>query len=184
MNKPDSTQSQSTSLSIVATPRQTTGMSVTPETPVVYPQHPVYQYPTYPYPQYPQYYEQTQQYIQPTPQYIQPTPQYIQPTPQYIQPTPQYIQPTPQYIQPTPQYIQPTPQYIQQTPQYTTEQYQCPQYTYYQYPQYPCYPDGYYCEIQYVAPLIISSKSNSSHSSPVASSQPPQDTRETLEVSM
>ena len=152
MNKPDTTQSQSTSVSIVATP----------ETPVVYPQYPVYQYPTYQYPQYPQYYE----------------------------PTPQYIQPTPQYIQPTPQYIQPTPQYIQPTPQYTTEQYQCPQYTYYQYPQYPqypCYPDGYYCEIQYVAPLIISSKSNSSHSSPVASSQPPQDTRDTLtrlEVSM
>ena len=145
MNKPDTTQSQSTSVSIVATP----------ETPVVYPQYPVYQYPTYQYPQYPQYYE-----------------------------------PTPQYIQPTPQYIQPTPQYIQPTPQYTTEQYQCPQYTYYQYPQYPqypCYPDGYYCEIQYVAPLIISSKSNSSHSSPVASSQPPQDTRDTLtrlEVSM
>ena len=128
MNKPDSTQSQSTSVSIVATP----------ETPVVYPQYPVYQYPTYQYPQYPQYYE-------------------------------------------------PTPQYIQQTPQYTTEQYQCPQYPQYPYYQYPCYPDGYYCEIQYVAPLIISSKSNSSHSSPVASSQPPQDTRDTLtslEVSM
>ena len=142
MNKPDSTQSQSTSVSIVATP----------ETPVVYPQYPVYQYPTYQYPQYPQYYE-----------------------------------PTPQYIQQTPQYIQQTPQYIQQTPQYTTEQYQCPQYPQYPYYQYPCYPDGYYCEIQYVAPLIISSKSNSSHSSPVASSQPPQDTRDTLtslEVSM
>ena len=170
MNKPDSTQSQSTSVSIVATP----------ETPVVYPQYPVYQYPTYQYPQYPQYYE-------PTPQYIQQTPQYIQQTPQYIQQTPQYIQQTPQYIQQTPQYIQQTPQYIQQTPQYTTEQYQCPQYPQYPYYQYPCYPDGYYCEIQYVAPLIISSKSNSSHSSPVASSQPPQDTRDTLtslEVSM
>jgi hypothetical protein len=143
MNKPDTNQSQSTSVSIVATPRQTTGTS---EMPVVYPQYPVYQYPMYP--QYHQYYE-----------------------------------PTPQYIQPTPQYIQPTPQYIQPTPQYTTEQYQCPQYPYYQYPQYQ-YPSqyipyGYYCEIQYVAPLIISSKSNSSHSS-----QPPQDTRECLEVSM
>ena len=147
MNKPDTNQSQSTSVSIVATPRQTTGTS---EMPVVYPQYPIYQYPLYP-----QYHQYHQYYVQTPPQYIQQTP----------------------------------PQYIQQTPQYTTEQYQCPQYPYYQYPQYPqypypqyqypCYPDGYYCEIQYVAPLIISSKSNSSHSS-----QPPQDTRECLEVSM
>lgn len=91
--------------------------------------------------------------------------------PQY----PQYYEP--QYVQPTPQYIQPTPQYIQPTPQYATVQYH--QYPQYQYPsQY--LPDGCYCEIQYVIPYIVS-KSNSSHSSPVASSQPPQ---ESLMVSM
>jgi hypothetical protein len=74
-----------------------------------------------------------------------------------------------------------------------------PLYQYLQYQQYPLYyNDGYYCEIQYVSPLIVS-KSDSSHasskSSPVsqlsqlsqlATSQPPQTSQDTqtLEVSM
>ena len=98
--------------------------------------------------------------------------------PQYVQ-YPQYYEP--QYVQPTAQYVQPTPQYVQPTPQY--DQYQYPQYQYYQYPLYQYYPDGYYCEIQYVSPLVVS-KSNSSHSSPVTSSQLPETQQDSLVVSM
>lgn len=76
MNKPDTTQS--TSVSIAATPRGTAVV----EPSRFYPSYPVYQYPTYP-----QYYEPTPQYVQQPPQY--PCYQYPQ-YPQYQYPS-QYL---------------------------------------------------------------------------------------------
>lgn len=79
----------------------------------------------------------------------------------------------PQYVPQQPQYVPQLPQYVPQQHLYVPPPIQLPLY----------YPDGCYCEIQYVSPQIVS-KSNSSQSSPLASSQPPQTEKDSLAVSM
>jgi len=125
-------------------------------TPRFYSQYPVYHYPQYvpPLPQLPKYVPwlpQQHQYVNLLPP-LPPLPPLYQPPPLHQLPQlPQHIPWFPQQ----PQYVP----YLPQLPQYV--------------------PDGYYCEIQYVSPQIVS-KSNSSHSSPHASSQPPQTQQDDL----
>ena len=128
-------------------------------TPRFYSQYPVYHYPQYHEPQYvPQ--------LKPQPQLSQ-LPQYVPWFPQQHQ----YVHPQPQLPQHV-NWFPPQPQHVHWFPQ--LPQYVPPLQQLQQLPQLPLYyPDGYYCEIQYVSPQIVS-KSNSSHSSPLASSQPPQ----------
>ena len=129
-----------------------------------------YQYPLY---HYPQYVPQLPQYVPQQPQYVSQPPQYVSQPPQYVPQLPQYVPQLPQYVPQLPQYVPHLPQYVPQLPQYVPQQFQLPLY----------YPDGCYCEIQYVSPQIVS-KSNSSQSSPLASSQPPQTEKDSLAVSM
>ena len=133
-------------------------------TPRFYSQYPVYHYPKYHEPQYVPPLQQLPQ----LPKYVPWLPQQHQyvnslPTlPSLYQPPPLHQPPQlPQHIPWFPQ----QPQYVPYLPQLS----QLPQYV----------PDGYYCEIQYVSPQIVS-KSNSSHSSPHASSQPPQTQQDDL----
>ena len=131
------------------------------QTPFAYPQYPLYHYP---------------QYVPQLPQYVPQLPQYVPQQPQYVPQQPQYVPQQPQYVPQLPQYVPQLPQYVPQQPQYVPRQIQLPLY----------YPDGCYCEIQYVSPQIVS-KSNSSQSSPLASSQPPQtekDSQDSLAISM
>ena len=78
-----------------------------------------------------------------------------------------------QYPQQVAQQVQPAPHFVPEQLQFVPEQLQYLQYP--QYYQYPHFTGGYYCEIQYVSPFIVS-KSNSplSQGSLVSSSQPPQ----------
>ena len=124
---------------------------------------------------YSQYHEpQYAPLLKPLPQ----LPQYVSWLPQQHQ----YIYSQSQLPQ-LPQHVNwfpPQPQHVPwypQLPQYVPPLQQLPQLPLY-------YPDGYYCEIQYVSPQIVS-KSNSSHSSPLASSQPPETHQDdSLAVSM
>ena len=128
-------------------------------TPRFYSQYPVYHYPQYvpPLQQLPQ-----------LPKYVPWLPQQHQ----YVNSLPML----PSLYQPPPLHQPPQPP---QPPQHIPWFPQQPQYVPYL-PQLPQYvPDGYYCEIQYVSPQIVS-KSNSSHSSPHASSQPPQTQQDDL----
>ena len=158
----------------LATPRGSSAVNDNTflNTPRFYSQYPVYHYPQYHEPQY----------VSPLkplpllPQYVPWLPhqhQYVNPLPH----APQLPQVPQQHVPWFPQQHQYAPQFHQHVPQYVPQLLQLPQLPLY-------YPDGYYCEIQYVSPQIVS-KSNSSHSSPLASSQPPQTHQDdSLAVSM